>query len=332
MAGPPYQLDELGWLQFERLCELVLHAEAGLTVQGWRGRADKCRRVTISEPLVVDGHGPQRGPVEVVLFWCRGERSAGSALPKLAERWAALLEDAELERLADFVVCVNCDTEHARAVFRPAMPPGVGLTVLGSQELAASIDAHPEIRAALPSLLGLRDLGPLIGEDSRARSTFDVSEAQRLARVFWSTRAYDRARVVLGRHGFVVLTGPPEMGKTAIAEMIALTQLTDGWEAHACTDPDQVRRVFDPGRRQVFIADDAFGSTEYRPDAAERWALALGDLLRMLDPQHWLIWTSRPAPLKAGLSRVQRERGSERFPSPARSSSMRATLTSKRRR
>jgi hypothetical protein len=317
MAGSSsYQLDELGWLQFERLCELVLRAEAGLTVQGWRGRADECRRVRVSEPLVINGHGPERGPVEVALFWCRGERSVGGALPELAERWGNLVEDLEVEGLAHFVVCLNADAEDAQAVFRPAMPPGVRLTVLGSQELAASIDAHPEIRAALPSLLGLRDLGPLIGEGSHARSTFDVREAQRLARVFWSTRAYDRARVVLGRHGFVVLTGPPEMGKTAIAEMIALTQLTDGWEAHSCTDPDQVRRVFDPERRQLFIADDAFGSTEYQPDAAERWALALGDLLRMLDPQHWLIWTSRPAPLKAGLSRVQRERGSERFPSP----------------
>jgi hypothetical protein len=137
-----------------------------------------------------------------------------------------------------------------------------------------------------------------------------------LARVFWPTRAYERARDVLARYRFVVLTGPPEMGKTAIAQMLSLSQMTDGWEAHECNDPDDVWRVFDRNRRQVFIADDAFGSTEYRPDAAERWARGLGRLLGMLDDQHWLIWTSRPAPLKAGLRRVQRERGSERFPAP----------------
>ncbi len=39
-------------------------------------------------------------------------------------------------------------------------------------------------------------------------------------------------------------------------------------------------------------------------------------MLRALDDRHWLIWTSRPAPLKAGLRRVQRERGSEHFPAP----------------
>ncbi|MBV8943926.1 MAG: hypothetical protein JOZ95_00780, partial [Solirubrobacterales bacterium] len=36
----------------------------------------------------------------------------------------------------------------------------------------------------------------------------------------------------------------------------------------------------------------------------------------MLDDRHWLIWTSRPAPLKAGLRRIQRERGAEHFPAP----------------
>ncbi len=92
--------------------------------------------------------------------------------------------------------------------------------------------------------------------------------------------------------------------------------MTDGWEAHECNDPEQVWRTFDPKRRQLFVADDAFGSTEYRPDAAERWARGLGRLLATLDDQHWLIWTSRPAPLKAGLRRVQRERGAERVPAP----------------
>jgi hypothetical protein len=134
--------------------------------------------------------------------------------------------------------------------------------------------------------------------------------------VFWPTRAYERARAVLARHRFVVLTGPPEMGKTAIARTLALAQLTDGWEAHDCTSPEQVWRAFDRDRPQVFVADDAFGSTEYRADAAELWARELGRMLGVLDDRHWLIWTSRPAPLKAGLRRVHREHGSERFPAP----------------
>src|SRR3954464_15390564 len=66
----------------------------------------------------------------------------------------------------------------------------------------------------------------------------------------------------------------------------------------------------------IFLADDAFGSTEYRPDTAERWARELDRVLARMDATHWLVWTSRPAPLAAGLRRVHRERGLERFPDP----------------
>ena len=118
--------------------------------------------------------------------------------------------------------------------------------VWGAGELGQRLDRHASVRAAMPSVLGLRDLAPLIAAPARAASSLDVERAQALARVFWPTRAYDRAREILAAHRFVVLTGPPEMGKTAIAQMLALARMTDGWEAHECTSPDQLRRVFDP--------------------------------------------------------------------------------------
>ena len=170
----------------------------------------------------------------------------------------------------------------------------------------------------MPSLLGVRELDPLIPPTVAERSTLDRREAERLAAVFVGTRAYHRAVRTLREHRFAVLTGPPEMGKTAIARMVALAKMTDGWEAHECTSPDDLHAALDPQARQVFIADDAFGSTEYRADAAERWARAMERLLGALDDRHWLIWTSRPAPLHAALHRLHSERGAERFPAPAR--------------
>lgn len=308
-------MDELGWLQFDRLCSLLLEAEAGVAGVPWRGHSDRGRVALVEDQLVLRNLGIRLGgPVAVAALWVRGDTP-------LAARLSELLAAASLEvgrpvggRL---VVFTNLDADVVAAAL--SGDPRVGriqVAVVGGGEIATSLDRRSELRAALPSVLGLRDLGPLIDADALARSSCDVARAQGLARVFWPTRAYERARAVLARYRFVVLTGPPEMGKTAIAQMLALAHLTDGWEAHECNDPEQVWRVFAPGRRQLFVADDAFGSTEYRPDAAERWARGLGRLLAMLDSEHWLIWTSRPAPLKAGLRRVQRERGSERFPAP----------------
>jgi hypothetical protein len=107
------------------------------------------------------------------------------------------------------------------------------------------------------------------------------------------------------------------MGKTAIARMLGLAALTSGWEVHECIRPDELWAAFARDRRQLFVADDAFGSTEYRPEAAERWAQELDRVLRAMDDDHMLIWTSRPAPLRAGLRRIHREHGVERFPLPA---------------
>jgi hypothetical protein len=99
--------------------------------------------------------------------------------------------------------------------------------------------------------------------------------------------------------------------------MLGLALMSDGWQVHECIRPDEVWERLDPRRPQLFIADDAFGSTEYRPDAADRWAAELDRALRATDHHHWLVWTSRPAPLNAGLRRIHRERGGERFPQPA---------------
>src|SRR4051795_3001860 len=57
-------LDELGWLQFQRLCELVLEADAGIDPVRWEGSADvgralvcedqlRLRRRTLQPPVVV---------------------------------------------------------------------------------------------------------------------------------------------------------------------------------------------------------------------------------------------------------------------------------------
>ncbi|HET6548232.1 MAG TPA: hypothetical protein VFG79_07250, partial [Solirubrobacter sp.] len=273
-------LDALGWLQFERLCELVLEADAGVEPARWEGSADDERRVVCDEPLTVRGRTLEP-PVLVRCRWLRGTA-----------------DDGERPDARSVVTFVN----------RSA---AAGDVVYGEAELLDAIARLPALRFRMPSLLSLT------AAPSGERSTFDREAAEQLARVFVATPAWHRAVAVLREHHFLVLTGPPEMGKTAIARMLGLARLADGWEAHECTRPEQVEARFDRSKPQLFIADDAFGSTEYRPDAAERWAADLDRILRATDEDHWLVWTSRPAPLRAGLRRLNRERGVERFPRPA---------------
>jgi hypothetical protein len=309
-----YSLDRLGWLQFEQLCTRLLELEGSVPGAAWAGASDRCRAALIDAPL-----GPplltyaMPGPVLAHCAWVApgGWATADSMVHQLA-----MERSEDLRAASSYLLLSNAELDRP-----PALPAGtkrVRVGVLGTHELGARIDARPELRQAMPSLLGLRALEELIEPTVERGSSLARDAARELATVFVPTRAHARALDVVAEHRFAVLTGPPEMGKTAIARMIALAQQTCGWEAHECTSPEAVFRAFDPRRAQVFIADDAFGSTEYRPDAAERWARAIERLLRSLDERHWLIWTSRPAPLRAALRRLHRERGAERFPAPAK--------------
>jgi hypothetical protein len=311
-----YAFDRMGFFHFEQLCAAVLELEAGIAADAWSGEADHDRLVFSGVPFgppLVGSTLP--APVLVQCAWVR------SGLREDLLRAVGALADERPEDFyaaTSFVLLTNLDlpVRFAREVAWVLAPAKLRVRVLGRRQLGARVDARAELRRTMPSVLGLRDLDDLIEPGVSERSSLDRVAAQGLASVFVPTRAYARALEVLDAHRFAVLTGPPEMGKTAIARMIALAQMTAGWEAHECVRPEDVWRAFAGDRAQVFIADDAFGSTEYRPDAAERWALEMERILRSLDDRHWLIWTSRPAPLRAGLGRLQRERGAERFPSP----------------
>ena len=318
-----YRLTELGWVQFERLCAEVLRLYAGVEPDRWQGRADRVRVVAVEDGVRLPRDRPGPASTEAAVWWL--SESAQRRLD--VESCLALGAEAIADELAgptdgSVLLLTNVDAavgapESLRERLAARVGRHVELRVLGPAELGELLDAEPRLRRSVPSVLGVRDLAGLVSQELLDRSTGDVEAARTLAPVFVPTRPYEHALRVLERHGFAVLTGPPEMGKTAIARMIGLALLTEGWELHECTRPDELWSRLARDRPQVFVADDAFGSTEYRPDAAERWALELDRVLRVMGERHWLIWTSRPAPLRAALARIHREHGVERWPRPA---------------
>ena len=279
------RLDELGRYQFELLCRRL----AGRTAE-WRDD-----RVAV----VADGQSFARveAPTFVIAAW-HGADPVEAVVRRAAEEWQLPLPSV--------VVLTNAVIDALE----------IDVQVADARMLSDVIESDAGLRLRMPSLLGVCD-DDIFDAGLVARSSADVNAARELARVFVPTRAYDAALGALARHGFAVLTGPPEMGKTASARMIGLARLSAGAEFHECTRPEELWAAFARDRPQVFVADDAFGSTEYRPDAGERWAVELDRVLRAMDDRHWLVWTSRPAPLKAGLRRIHREHGVERFPQPA---------------
>jgi len=328
-----YRLDDLGWFQFEWLCQSLLKAKLGLSVEAWGGHSDLGRDAYAQGPFSLRKDFLDPGPFVFQCKFVSGANAAGadsaaalaSAVNKEMNEVSRRLETKVIPEPAHYVLLTNAPmTASLRSAIKSRIDktvPNSNVVLWGAEDLCAMPDDAPNIRVAFPQILGLRDLTELlasvVSKPILERSTLALDRAAELAEIFVPTKAYNRALETLSEHNFVVLTGPPEMGKTTIARMIGLAQLGQGWESYECRKPDDLLGVRRADAPQIFIADDAFGTTEYRPDIAQAWGDDLDAILRQLDRRHWLVWTSRPAPLKFALQRIHLQGCAEKFPAPA---------------
>jgi hypothetical protein len=175
--------------------------------------------------------------------------------------------------------------------------PAAEIHLIGGGDICDLLDLHVSLRRSFPQLLSIRDLDQLLSEvvnrEIIEKSKTAVEIAKGVAEVFVPTRAYHWAWETLRDYHFIVLEGPPEVGKTAIAWMVALGQLLTGWQVVVCDDPSDFFTSLREGERQIFVADDAFGRTEYDPARGRKWENQLERILRRIDATHWFVWTTR---------------------------------------
>jgi hypothetical protein len=95
-----------------------------------------------------------------------------------------------------------------------------------------------------------------------------------------------------------------------------LAQLSQGWDAFLCQSPPDFR-LYKEDRSQIFVADDAFGRTEYDPSLTALWEKDLGYVVSRLDQKHWLVLTSRRHLLERARQGMDLQGPAAKFPDPA---------------
>ena len=334
-----YRLDELGWRQFEELIQQLLKQDLSVAVQAWGGHRDNGRDAFYRGRLrFPDREILSEGPFLFQVKFVEGANAAGaqpavaliSAVRKEAERIEERLRaddrlSADWRAIRHYVLYTNVSLSpglrsQVEEVFAVVLP-ACAIHTMGGYDVCALIDSHPAAKRTFPQLLSLRDFDVLLEEavnkDVLERSRSAVEEARDLLPVFVPTKAYSEAFNVVRRHHFVVLEGPPEMGKTAIARMLGLVQLFRAWDVVECRGPDDFFKMYKNERSQVFIADDAFGHTEYEPDRVRAWEHDLPRIIGRLDGHHWLLWTSRRHILERARRSMDLQGKAENFPQPA---------------
>lgn len=326
-----YNLDSLGWMQFESLVQVLLKAELGLGLELWGGSADHGRDAYCAHELNFPSrHVTNPGPFVFQVKFIASANSSGSdfdsALMTAVRKEGALIknrmESGKWAQPLQYVFITNAplSVSHRNAI-SDELQPLLGrctITVQGATDVCALLDLNISAARSFPQILSLRNLFEILGQIVKneivQRTDAVLREAEALTGVFVPTKPFDEAWDILEKHNFVVLEGPPEMGKTAIAWMIAAVMLARKWQAVDCDKPDDFFGAYSNDRDQIFIADDAFGTTEYDVNRGTEWSRQLHKVIPKLDKRHWLIWTSRMHILRQALHEMSLQGAASKFP------------------
>ena len=323
-----YDLDKLGWVEFEPLIQTLLKSQLGLGVEAWGGTADEGRDAFFSGRLKYPGKTLADGPFLFQAKFVRNANAAGAkSFPAVKKAVAA-----EVKKITDrgetflvpkhYSLLTNAPLSAAARrqlsdILATALP-ACAIHFHDGRDLCRWLDAVPDIASRFPQLFTIADLMTLLRKVANQgllmRSEVAVQMARESSKVFVPTQAFFEARRKLRRFSFCILEGPPEMGKTTIGRMIALSQILMKWEAIECKKPTEVHDGFQTKKKQVFVADDFFGRTEYDPRRVSAWQDELPYILRRLDRRHWLILTTRAHLLQIGRRSLDVSGENERFP------------------
>ena len=326
-----YRLDDLGWFEFEQLIQTLAKARLGFGIEAWGGRGDWGRDAYFKGKLRYPTKEETEGAFVFQAKFVEGANAAGAKSDKLIAT-AVQKECAKIEKnlndgtWGEVPICyclftnapVTPGLRDSLNADIKAVLPRAHCAVHDGHDVCQWLRLSPEIVRSFPQLLSLRDLQDLLHETVSAetivRSRSAIALAQSYSRVFVPTESYYVARDKLQKYNFVVLEGPPEMGKTTIGRIIALSQVFSGWEAIECRNPSEVLGMYRKDARQIFVADDFFGRTEYEPIRVSEWQAELAHIIPLLDQSHWLVLTCRAHLLEMAKSDLDISGQNHRFP------------------
>lgn len=158
---------------------------------------------------------------------------------------------------------------------------------------------RPKDMDAIVNGLNLKESS--IEEVSSAENQVFESNYRKELSVFVPSGNYDEIKKKIFASNIVVIVGDPRVGKTTTTVNIAKELKNEGYEVRENVD-SLIRLYYSKDkkdlknlihRRNVFIIDDVFGSTEYESSLGNTWVPILKKLLNSLNIKSKFVFTSR---------------------------------------
>jgi len=318
-----YRFDTLGWYNFENLVQSLLKELIGNGVSSFGGTKDKGREATFhgKAPFPSKEECWEGNWVFQVKYSDTDKLRCGSHGNRFIRTTINDLESINERNFIQYDIYILITSFELTSMLKDKLYAAVSNSsyrckfhLIDGKDTCHLLDNHPNIRRSYPQLIALSDLNSIINHSIYIKSEAFLEHWQNELKTFVAVRQYYKAMNTIKNHDFVVLSGPPESGKTTIGAAIALYYVSEGYAAYFINNSEDFFKVYNISEKQIFFADDAIGSVSYDPSTCDRWCADLDGILIKLNPQHRLIWTVRSYILKAALYESKMDESVQGFP------------------
>ena len=140
------------------------------------------------------------------------------------------------------------------------------------------------------------------------RSAFTLQEIQEHSAAYVQTASYVLAREKIKKHGVLLITGEPGIGKTTLAEQLCLEYAVDGYQlCVAARQIEELESLYQNDAKQIFYFDDFLGSNFLAVLDRHEDSHIVGFIQRVTkDKNKRFILTSRSTVLNRGKTLTDR--------------------------